>query len=116
MSTKSRMLLLALAAAGAWGCAPDSMNNRQATGFNAFLNRIAVECKPLQIGSYQMSEMIQYNRMDENYIYFMDQTSRVYYGTIGQDAYANSINAFFQGGSTNNAISCILSKLPQNQR
>jgi hypothetical protein len=108
--------VVALAAAGAWGCAPDSMTNRQATGFNAFLNKIEVECNPLQIGNYQMSEMIKYNRMDENYIYFMDQTSRVYYGTISQAAYAQSINAFFLGGSTNIAIDCILSKLPQNQR
>ena len=114
MSRRFAILIVALAVAGGAGCAPDAMNNRQATGFNAFLNRIAAECSPLQIGSYQMSEMIERNGMNENYIYFLDQTSRVYYGSISQAAYANSINAFFQGGSTGVAVSCILSKLPQS--
>ena len=115
MPRKSLVATLALALATLAGCAPDAMNNRQATGFNAFLDQIAKECSPLQIGSYQMSQAIQYNRMDENSIYFMDQTSRLYYGTIAPDSYANSINAFFQGGSDNVAVSCILSKLPQNR-
>jgi hypothetical protein len=115
MSNKLVALAAACALSALCGCAPDSVTNRQATGFNAFLNRIAQECNPLQVGPYQMSQMIERNAMDDNYIYFLDQTSRVYYGTITQAAYRSSINGFFFGGSTNIAIDCILSKLPQSQ-
>ena len=58
-----------------------------------------------------MTQMIQRNAIDDNYIYFLDQTSRLYYGTITQAAYRSSIDGFFLGGSTNIAIDCILSKL-----
>ena len=115
MSTKTAALVLASLLPGLWGCAPDAVTNRQATGFNAFLDQIAQECKPLQIGRYQMSEMIQRNAMVDDYVYFIDQTSRLYYGTISEAAYRNSINAFFLGGSTGIAIDCILSKLPPNR-
>ena len=115
MSVKSVALVLALLSPVLWGCAPDSVTSRQATGYNAFLDQIARECKPLQIGRYQMSEMIQRNAMVDDYVYFIDQTSRLYYGRIAQAAYRDSINAFFQGGSTGVAIDCILSKLPPNR-
>ena len=115
MHRKTVALVLAMLLPGLWGCAPDSMSNRQATGYNAFLDKIARECAPLQIGTYQMTQMIQRNAMDDNYIYFIDQTSRLYYGTITQAGYRSSIDGFFLGGSTNIAIDCILSKLPQNQ-
>ena len=36
-----------LLAAAATGCAPDAMNNRQATGFNGYLNTLAANCRPL---------------------------------------------------------------------
>jgi len=114
-SRKLVALALALLLPGLSACAPDALTNRQATGFNAFLDRIARECNPLQIGRYQMSQMIQRNAMDDDYIYFLDQTSRVYYGTLSQASYRNSIDAFFLGGSTNVAIDCILSKLPQGR-
>jgi hypothetical protein len=115
MPRKAVVLAFALLLLGLWGCAPDSMSNRQATGYNAFLNKIAQECAPLQIGNYQMTQMIQRNAIDDNYIYFLDQTSRLYYGTLTQAAYRSSIDGFFLGGSTNIAIDCILSKLPQSQ-
>ena len=99
------------------GCAPDAWNNRQATGFNGFVNQIGQQCAPMMLGRYEMSQQIQRNAMDDNYIYFLDQTSRVYYGKITQDAYRSSINGFFEGGATTDAsINCILSKLPQNQK
>ena len=116
MSRRPVALVVALLLLGVCGCVPDSVSNRQATGYNAFLDRIAKECNPLSLGSYQMSQMIERNAIDDNYIYFLDQTSRVYYGAITQAAYRSSIDGFFQGGSTNVAIDCILSKLPQNQK
>ncbi len=117
MVRKTLAFTLASALIALAGCAPDAWNSRQATGYNGFVNRIAQECYPMQLGSYQMSQQIQRNEMDDNYIYFLDQTSRVYYGQITQAAYRDSINGFFQGSATTDiALDCILSKLPQNQK
>jgi hypothetical protein len=115
MPRKPVALVLALLLPVIGGCASDSVTNRQATGYNAFLDTIARECNPLQIGRYQMSQMIQRNAIDDDYIYFIDQTSRLYYGTISPAAYRSSIDGFFLGGSTGVAIDCIVSKLPQSQ-
>jgi len=106
--------LLALAALAA--CAPDSMNNRQAGPFNAFMNTIAKECYPLRLGRYQMSSMILENAIGDTdaYNYFFDQTSRLYYGTLTVPQYASSLNGFFEG-SADGAIACIVPKLPQNR-
>ena len=93
------------------GCAPDAMNNRQATGFNGFLKTIQVECSPLLLGGQQMSSALQTGAGDDNYNYFLDQTSRLYYRTIGPGGYSESLTAFF-GPGYDRAINCILSKLP----
>jgi len=94
------------------GCAPDAMSNRQAGDFDAFLDRIARECRPLAIGRYQMSDLIERDAINDDYIYFLDQTSRLYYGTIPPATYRTSIDAFFLGGSSVVAVDCIISKLP----
>jgi hypothetical protein len=97
------------------GCAPDAMSNRQAGDFDVFLDRIARECRPLSIGRYQMSERIEHDAINDDYIYFLDQTSRLYYGTISPATYRTSIDAFFLGGSTSVAVDCIVSRLPPNR-
>ncbi len=94
------------------GCAPDAWNSRQATGFNAFLNTIAKDCYPLQMGRYQFSRMITENAFGDTdaYNYFLDQTSRLYYGSLSVAQYASSMNGFFEGGA-DAAIACMLPKL-----
>ena len=105
-------LAMAAVLAGLTGCAPDAWSNKQATGLNAFLNRIAVECAPLQMGRYQMAGMILRNEVGDTdaYNYFFDQTSRLYFGNLSQAAYRSSIDGFFDG--PNAAVDCIVSKLP----
>src|SRR6185369_16904446 len=75
-------LAMAAVLAGLTGCATNAWSNKQATGLNAFLNRIAVECAPLQMGRYQMAGMILRNEVGDTdaYNYFFDQTSRLYFG------------------------------------
>jgi hypothetical protein len=95
-------------------CAPDSMQNYKATGFNAYLNTIGTNCNPLMLGIYNVSEWLQnQGSSDPNYSYFLDQTSRLYYGTISQDGYQNSITGFFGPSSTNaGSFACIFRNLP----
>lgn len=104
-------------AAAVAGCAPDAVSNRYATGFNAYLDQIAVACKPLMLGRYDMSyKMLQKDMYDDDLNYFMDLTSRLYYQTVSPDSYRSGINGFFGGGATTDrGISCIIANLPADR-
>jgi len=93
------------------GCAPDSWSNSQATGFNGFLKTIQVQCSPLLLGGQEMSWALQTGAGDNNYSYFLDQTSKLYYQQIGPSGYTESLTAFF-GAGYDRAINCIIAKLP----
>ena len=43
----SQRIVLASLVLIAAACAPDSVSNRQATGFNGYLNTLATSCRPL---------------------------------------------------------------------
>jgi hypothetical protein len=116
-----RTLSLAVAVVGAVtfvaGCAPDSVNSRGATGFNAYLSSLKT-CKPLEIGSTDLSVLIDYNNsmMNQNYQYFVDQTSMLYYNRLRPDQYRQALTAFLGAGWQNDAsFNCIFSKLPADR-
>ncbi len=106
-------LALALLAAVS-ACAPDSVTNVQATGYNAYLNTIAANCNPLMIGDANVSEWIRYNGANNfNYSYFLDMTSRLYYGTVTPASYQESITGFLGPSARNEAsFACIFRNLP----
>jgi len=112
-----RRAALAAAVLGLAGCAPDTVTNRAATGFNAFLDTIAVQCKPLMIGSYDMTERLQRKGIyGDDYNYFFDATSQLYYQRRTPDDYRSAINGFFGGGATTNrGIDCIIANLPADR-
>ncbi|MCC6194661.1 MAG: hypothetical protein IT518_09365 [Burkholderiales bacterium] len=99
---------LALAA-----CAPDAVNNRAATGFDGFVNRLQRACAPLQLGEYQLADPLMGRVGGNSYDYWLDQTSRLYYRRIGPGTYRESLTAFF-GAGNDGTIDCILSNLPQS--
>jgi hypothetical protein len=92
---RARRACVALALAlAATGCAPDAMNNLQATGFNAFLGSLARQCNPLVIGNGNVGEWLQQQgNASPNYTYFLDMTSKLYYGTISARAYREGITS-----------------------
>jgi hypothetical protein len=92
-------------------CATDSWSNVQATGFNGFLKTIQVQCSPLLLGRQEMSSALQSGAGDDNYNYFLDQTSKLYYQKIGPGGYSESLTAFF-GAGYDRAINCVIAKLP----
>jgi hypothetical protein len=104
-------MALGIAAAG---CAPDALNNRQATGFNAYLDTIATNCRPLMIGGSNIAEWLRTpGSNDPNYMYFLDMTSRLYYGDVSRDTYRDGITGFLGPGSTNaQSFACIFRNLP----
>lgn len=93
------------------GCAPEAMNNRAATGFDDFVNKISRACAPIQLGPYQLANPLMGGAGNNSYDYWLDQTSRLYYHRIGADRYRESLTAFF-GAGNDATIGCILSNLP----
>lgn len=105
------VVLLALTAAScAWSPAQES-------GFNAFLQTIAAECRPLIIGSDNLGQAIVFNGLGarpESYNNFLGQTSALYNGAIPPAAYRNSLNSFLGGGNSNDrSFDCIVAHLPK---
>jgi hypothetical protein len=99
------------------GCAPDTVSNRYATGFNAYVNQIAVACKPLMVGQYDMTYQLQHKGVyGDNYDYFFDATSQLYYQRKTPADYRSAINGFFGGGATTDrSIDCIIANLPADR-
>jgi len=99
------------------GCAPDTVSNRYATGFNAYLNQIAVTCKPLMVGQYDMTYRLQNKGIyGDDFNYFFDATSQLYYQRKPPADYRSAINGFFGGGATTDrSIDCIIANLPADR-
>ena len=104
--------LAALAACLLAGCAPDALHNVKATGFNAYLNQIAAQCAPLYAGSQVIT--VNYdppNYGADDYVQWLDQTSRLYYKKISPQQYLTNIGNFFDPRSLGSAR-CAVDKLP----
>ena len=115
--TASIGVALPLLAIVAVACAPDSVSNRQATGFNGYLNTLATSCRPLVIGPYAVGGWLMMRGSDDsNYNYFFNMTSRLYYGSVSQAEYQEGVASFLGPGSTNaQAFACIFANLPSQR-
>jgi hypothetical protein len=110
-------LVVAFATAVLGACAPDAVTNRKATGFNAYLDDVAERCSPLVVGSYDMTQkLLQPGIYDNNFDYFFDLTSKLYYQRVGAGAYRTGINGFFGSDArTNASIDCLIANLPADR-
>jgi hypothetical protein len=98
-------------------CAPDSVRSVQATGFNAYFKQLATACQPLLIGSADVGQWIQFNDMGNNdYNYFLDVTSKLYYNRLTPAGYRQAVEGFFGSGTPNNrSFDCIFRTLPPDR-
>jgi len=84
--------------------------------YNAFLQTIASDCKPLIIGDDNMGQAIVFNGVgstQEHYNSFLGQTSALYHGSIKPDIYRASLTSFVGSGSYNaRSFDCIVAHLP----
>lgn len=95
------------------GCAPDAMSNYQATGFNGYLNTLKTACPNMRIGDNDIGQSLQYGGVNENYNYWLDMTSRLYYGRVSPAMYRDAVTAQLGPGSPNAAaFDCIFGNLP----
>jgi hypothetical protein len=109
-------LTFALCALALFGCATPGSGD----GYNAFLQTIAADCKPLIIGSENFGEAITFNGLGanpEHYNNFLAKTSALYNGGISQQVYRDSLTAFIGAGSNNaRSFDCIVAHLPVSSK
>ena len=76
--------------------------------------RFGVALASLMLGDANVSEWIQNNGANNyNYSYFLDMTSKLYYGNISQGAYRDGITGFLGPSTRNDAsFACIFRNLP----
>jgi hypothetical protein len=98
--------MLSISGCGGDLVAPDSVV--EDPGVEAFYNRIADACGHHSLGNRPLNDLI--NVGDDN-VYFLDETSKLYFGRVDRTIYANDINAFFPGGTNTPALSCIFAQL-----
>jgi hypothetical protein len=111
--TMSKSVTAALGAVLVVGCAPDAWTNIKATGFNAFLDQVATECAPLQVGPQVVTVNYQPpNYATDLYDQWFDATSRLYYKKTTPQTYLNDINNYFGDPRTQQSAQCVVSKLP----
>jgi hypothetical protein len=112
-----RAALVLASATFAAGCAPDSVRSVQATGFNAYLKQLPTSCRPLQIGNQDLGEQIMMNDMTNNdYSYFLDVTSKLYYNRMSPASYRQALVGFFGAGTPNDkSFDCIFRTLPPDR-
>ena len=107
-----RVAVLALPVLLQLGCASTPAQS----GYQAFLQKIAVECRPLIIGADDMGQAIIYNGLGAvpvNYNNFLSMTSALYSGSITPDTYRASLDSFVGSGSQNRrSFDCVIGHLP----
>ena len=115
-ATTVRKLWPTILTAATLALAACASNQGKEDGYNAFLDRIAAECKPLIIGSDDMGQAIVFNGLGaipENYNNFLGKTSALYNGTISPQLYRDSLTTFIGSGTYNQrSFDCIIAHLP----
>jgi hypothetical protein len=104
--------VLGLALAGCQGgvLAPDALVEKP--GVEAFYNQIADVCGHHSLGNQPLNYLINVSDGDDN-DYFLDETSRLYYGRIDRATYTTDINGFFPTDANQPALNCIFAQLDQ---
>lgn len=51
--------------------------------------------------------------MNSDDTYFVDESSKLYFGRVSRDQYASDIDAFYPGGANQDALACIFDQLAE---
>lgn len=117
MHTRFGFKPLAIAVAGLVVAGACAAADKQDAGYNAFLQKIAADCKPLVVGNDNFGEAIVFNGQgadESNYSVFLSRTKSLYSGGITpkafKDSYAEGATA---GKFSDKAIECIIAHVPK---
>lgn len=100
------------AAAALAACAPDAW--KPAPGFDAFLTQVQNACYYKPIGIVNVGDMLSSPGSRQS-TYFIDQTSRLYFGKITRAQWTTGVTAFIQGRASDPGVGCVLDQLDQAQ-
>ncbi len=103
------LAVLAISGCGGSLIAPDSLV--EDAGDDAFVDRLVKACGKLDIGRQPLNYLVQVENGDAN-IYFIDETSKLYFGRIDRHGYASNINTFLPG-ENQPVLNCIFAQLDQ---
>ena len=103
------LTLLALAGCGGSLIAPDSLVEDR--GDEAFVDQLVAACGQRELGRQPLNYLVQVETGDAN-IYFIDQTSKLYFGRVDRQGYASNLNTFLPGDNQD-ALKCIFAQLDQ---
>lgn len=106
--------MAAMAAAALAGCAQNPPGSAEAKGLKGFIDRVAVVCAPLQVGSMVVTPDFQPSNYGETAQYgtWVDQVSRLYDQRIAPAVFTQNITKMFPGARTANANQCLVDNLP----
>jgi hypothetical protein len=93
-------------------CAPDAW--KPAPGYDGFLNQVQNACYYQRIGMANVGDILT-NPGNTQSVYFVDETSRLYYGKITPENWTSAVTAFIQGRSDDPGVRCVLEQLRQNK-
>jgi hypothetical protein len=105
---------LVLSGCGAGLMAPDPMI--EDAGANAFLDRVSINCRDKTIGGNRLADLVNNSQNDGQADFFIDLTTKLYFGRTTRSAYASNVDAFFIGGDNAAGLNCIYSELDANAR
>lgn len=100
-------LAFSLAGCGTTGFAPDSVVENP--GADAYLDRVAKACGNLDLGTATIGYLLQ----GQGDAYFVDLTTKLWYGEITRAKYTDDISAFYPGSDASKAVRCIFGQLPE---
>ena len=81
------------------------------------VKKLGDACRPLQVGGSDIGEWIRMDAMgNDNYAYFVDITSKLYYNRLSPEGYRQAVVGFFGSGTSNDrAFDCIFRNLPPDR-
>ena len=92
-------------------CAPDAWHADSA--FDAYLDRVRINCWDYNIGSTTIPELMPDALTTD--VYFMDVTSRYYYGKTSRADYLEALDATYMARADSPGVACILAQMPSAQ-
>ena len=102
-----------LAAAPLAACAPDAI--KPSPGYNAFLNQVQNACYYQRIGVANVGDILT-NPGNMQATYFIDMTSRLYFGKITRQNWIDGVTSFIQGRASDPGVQCVLDQLDKAPR
>jgi hypothetical protein len=101
-------LVANLAGCGTEGFVRDSLV--EDPGANAFLTQVGKQCGDRNVGTATIAWLLQ----NQDDVYFVDLTSKLYFGDVSKGKYADDLSAFYPVGDTSRAVECVVQQLPKS--